>query len=561
MAANINPEGYLYGKEPINHNPFWGNGGTGEDGVTFIPHITEIEGGYRLSWTNDGELENPDPVDIMDGVNGTDGSPGIAGENGVTFTPHIYEVTGGYQLSWTNDGGLDNPTSVILTNGADGTDGQDGADGVTPSITASATVGESIGTPVCQVVKTGTNENPIFTFNFNGIKGEPGSQGPQGSPGTPGQDGVIPSITANATVGSSTGTPVCQVTKTGTDAAPTFTFAFDGIVGPQGQQGIQGATGAQGEPGDDGADGITPSITAAATVDANVGTPSVQVVKTGTDAAPVFTFNFSNIKGDTGAQGAAGTNGTNGVGVPTGGSVGQVLAKASGTDYDTEWVNQSGGGGGSNRGFFTNGDQLSWDQIYALWMNENVRHIHINAASYYADDYTPFTLPSISDLFRIVDSSGTEYPRSYTYGRSTSATNFVIQNFRDIDICLGDTSWSTCDKYVSLKFQKPSYSIKAAISGNNVTKFARSASISGDLGSVVGLDFSSAYSSDINTFAFYDVLNETQAFSYASLTPVVFLLGLDNPPMFLAQIPFIRTAEQVPSGSQPYLHISSGYYE
>lgn len=30
--------------------------------------------------------------------------------------------------------------------------------------------------------------------------------------------------------------------------------------------------------------------------------------------------------------------------VPAGGATGQVLAKASGTDYDTEWVNQSGGG-------------------------------------------------------------------------------------------------------------------------------------------------------------------------------------------------------------------------
>lgn len=40
-----------------------------------------------------------------------------------------------------------------------------------------------------------------------------------------------------------------------------------------------------------------------------------------------------------------GADGQDGVGVPTGGTTGQVLAKASGTDYDTEWVDQSGGGG------------------------------------------------------------------------------------------------------------------------------------------------------------------------------------------------------------------------
>lgn len=39
-----------------------------------------------------------------------------------------------------------------------------------------------------------------------------------------------------------------------------------------------------------------------------------------------------------GPAGTNGTNGTNGQGVPTGGTVGQVLYKNSGTNYDTSWV-------------------------------------------------------------------------------------------------------------------------------------------------------------------------------------------------------------------------------
>lgn len=43
----------------------------------------------------------------------------------------------------------------------------------------------------------------------------------------------------------------------------------------------------------------------------------------------------------------AGPPGSVGVGVPEGGTAAQVLAKASGTDYDTEWVDPSAGGGGA----------------------------------------------------------------------------------------------------------------------------------------------------------------------------------------------------------------------
>jgi len=42
--------------------------------------------------------------------------------------------------------------------------------------------------------------------------------------------------------------------------------------------------------------------------------------------------------GATGAAGADGADGADGVGVDAGGTTGQVLAKASNTDYDTEWV-------------------------------------------------------------------------------------------------------------------------------------------------------------------------------------------------------------------------------
>lgn len=50
-------------------------------------------------------------------------------------------------------------------------------------------------------------------------------------------------------------------------------------------------------------------------------------------------------KGDTGAQGEPGVKGDAGVGVPTGGTAGQVLSKIDAEDYNTQWATAASGGG------------------------------------------------------------------------------------------------------------------------------------------------------------------------------------------------------------------------
>ena len=63
---------------------------------------------------------------------------------------------------------------------------------------------------------------------------------------------------------------------------------------------LNGNKGSQGDPGS------TPDVGATASVDANTGTPAVTVTETGTTAAPVFNFAFSNLKGAKGDKGDSG---------------------------------------------------------------------------------------------------------------------------------------------------------------------------------------------------------------------------------------------------------------
>lgn len=73
-----------------------------------------------------------------------------------------------------------------------------------------------------------------------------------------------------------------------------------GAQGPQGKQGLKGDT------GEDGDAGVITNVTAS--VDNNVGTPSVQVTLGGTPNQRTIDLAFHNLKGSTGSGGSGGTD-------------------------------------------------------------------------------------------------------------------------------------------------------------------------------------------------------------------------------------------------------------
>ena len=110
----------------------------------YTPHMSE-DG--ILTWTNDADLPNPNPINLM-GPQGPKGDKGNPGQDGA-------------------DG----------ERGPIGPQGPRGEKGITPNLTVGTVATLAPGSKAT-IVRSGTDENPIFNFGIpEGRKGEKGDNG------------------------------------------------------------------------------------------------------------------------------------------------------------------------------------------------------------------------------------------------------------------------------------------------------------------------------------------------------------------------------------------------
>jgi hypothetical protein len=315
------------------------------------------------------------------GPQGPAGADGIDGTDGDGFTGGAYDAGTG-QVQFTSDDGLGFVTDDLR--GATGPEGPAG-----PTGSAGADGADGATGPEGPAGPTG----PAGADGADGLDGATGPEGPEGPTGPAGADGADGLDGATGPEGP---------------AGPTGPAGADGATGPEGPQGIQGepgtngTNGLNGADGADGADGATgpegpAGPTGPAGADGATGPagadgadgldgatgpegPAGPTGPAGADGADGATgpAGADGADGATGPAGADGADGADGQGVPTGGTAGQVLAKIDGTDYNTEWVAQTGGGGGTpDSGLMVNvADTLttatvynSAGTVYSSWTN------------------------------------------------------------------------------------------------------------------------------------------------------------------------------------------------
>ena len=238
--SKVNPQGYKYGLDPENVNPFWDyeNGGTpasvditatasvddtvGTPDVTVTKQTKEDVTNFDFAFTGikgekgedgaQGPKGDPGPAGEQ-GPEGERGPQGPAGEPGPKGDPGPAGEPGP-----KGDTGATGPQGP---KGDPGKDGTPGANGVSPIVvsTGSTASGESAGTI------TGADGAVITVYNgAKGEKGDPGAAGGGSADGVTDVSSVADYVSQSLTISATKKTETGETTSTTKITAPRFYY-------------------------------------------------------------------------------------------------------------------------------------------------------------------------------------------------------------------------------------------------------------------------------------------------------------------------------------------------
>ena len=368
----------LFKKPLINGKELIGNKTSKELGLisSGIGNAQEVifsDGETLQSKYEDGGIRGPQ------GPKGDKGDPGTQGERGLTGPQGPQGIAG--PKGEKGEQGLVGPEGP---QGQRGPAGPQGPQGPIGNIGLTGPKGEKGDT------------GPRGIQGEQGPKGETGSVGPQGEQGPRGDSFRITDVLDNTKllpdVSTVTDNFAYLVRKNEEeveyeDGAHLFILLagnnawtdngpFSGVAGPQGPQGVQGEQGPQGIQGETGSPfQIYDTLESFASLpDPTTVTNNNVYLILKDEEGNVFPIPHiavllvaSQSWYDVGSMGTQGPKGDTGLGVPEGGTVGQVLVKNSDTDYDTSWktgfmISESGSNSNGNYIKFEDGTMICYTQ-------------------------------------------------------------------------------------------------------------------------------------------------------------------------------------------------------
>ena len=325
-----------------------GDGSSGTSGTSGVNGTSGTSGVNGLSayetWIQNGSPGNTGTSgesDFLAAIVGSQGSHGTSGTTGTSGTSGVDGTSG--------TSGIDGTSGTSGTSGTTGTSGTSGTSGTTGTSGTSGYAGDKYRADYnSSILWTSGNLNLVIDL---GLAYSPGQQIIISVDGSNYYQGIVD--TYNSGNGSIS---IINVSKTGNPTGTTYVVNLDGASGGDGSSGTSGVNGTSGtsgvnglsayetwiqngSPGNTGTSGESDFLAAIVGSQGSHGTSGTS----GIDG----TSGTSGIDGTSGTSGVNGTSGTSGIGIPAGGTASWILAKVSDNDYDTQWIENTGGGVGS----------------------------------------------------------------------------------------------------------------------------------------------------------------------------------------------------------------------